>query len=184
MRTFISIFALAFTSSVVAKTPGEVSRDYFIEVIKNILPISRSRVVDIQDFSTKGCQRQSKKWLALYIKSTPFEQTHDWSENCDLKGSFSPRVGEPFLVELSLRNATYEKVSLTVSLSVEKMPEMSISLDVKEGSFVGKGEAVKFKADYKVVINPFDKNFLKEDAGGSYTALGKTYSLKEASAKD
>lgn len=120
---------------------------------------------------TKSCDINKKKWTNLLLTKQSFEETIKFNSQCDLAGSYSPKMDEFFLVKLKVKdqkNLTNISGDLKFSVVFEEMPVLKV--EIKNGTTQGK-ENLKFQFNYSVQINPLEKDPMQKHLGGSIKIL-------------
>jgi hypothetical protein len=137
-----------------------------------------------KDFQLQGCDKHKINWMNVILMKEEAELKYVFKTGCDVEGTINPRIFRPFPVDLKLRNlASYHKISTqnTITASFESRPIML--LEMTAGELTGPKGVVKFEADYRVQLNPMNKeNPVEKNLGGEIRIseiYGKKASIKE-----
>jgi hypothetical protein len=144
---------------------------------------SKNRPKGTEDFRVDGCEKKKINWMDVLLMKETAKLDFKFKEGCDIQGSITPKVLQPFPANLDLRNLrSYSKLATqnTVTANLETKPIMN--LEMRDGVLSGKKDVVKFEADYRVRISPMEKKTVTENLGGELRISeinGKKVSIKE-----
>lgn len=144
---------------------------------------SKTRPKGTEDFRVDGCEKKKINWMDVLMMRETAKLDFKFKEGCDIQGSITPKVLQPFPANLDIRNIrSYSKVATqnTVTANLETKP--ILNLEMREGLLSGKKDIVKFEADYRVRISPMEKKTVTENLGGELRISeinGKKVSIKE-----
>ena len=127
---------------------------------------------------TKACQIDKQKWTNLLLTKQSFQETIKFNPQCDLEGSYSPKMDEFFLVKLKVKDQNdLSNISGDLKFSVvfEEMPILKVQ--IRNGQTHGK-ENLKFQFHYNVQINPLEKDPMQKHLGGSIKILSVNNKVK------
>ncbi len=144
---------------------------------------SKTRPKGTEDFRVDGCEKKKINWMDVLMMRETAKLDFKFKEGCDIQGSITPKVLQPFPANLDIRNIrSYSKVATqnTVTANLETRP--ILNLEMREGLLSGKKDIVKFEADYRVRISPMEKKTVTENLGGELRISeinGKKVSITE-----
>jgi hypothetical protein len=144
---------------------------------------SKNRPKGTEDFRVDGCEKKKINWMDVLLMKETAKLDFKFKEGCDIQGSVTPKVLQPFPADLDLRNLrSYSnlKTQNTVTANLETKP--ILNLEMRDGVLSGKKDVVKFEADYRVRISPMEKKTVTENLGGELRISeinGKKVSIKE-----
>lgn len=144
---------------------------------------SKTRPKGTEDFRVDGCEKKKINWMDVLMMRETAKLDFKFKEGCDIQGSITPKVLQPFPANLDIRNIrSYSKVATqnTVTANLETKP--ILNLEMREGLLSGKKDIVKFEADYRVRISPMEQKTVTENLGGELRISeinGKKVSIKE-----
>lgn len=170
-----------------ATTEQQKIEDAKRSVLSLIQPLmagnSSSRPKGTEDFRVDGCEKKKINWMDVLFMRDTATLNFKFKEGCDLQGSITPKVLQPFPANLDLRNLrSYSRIETqnTVTANLETKP--ILNLEMREGVLSGKTDVVKFEADYRVRISPAEKKTVTENLGGELRISeinGKKVAIKE-----
>lgn len=144
---------------------------------------SKVRPKGTEKFRVDGCEKKKINWMDVLMMRETAKLDFKFKEGCDIQGSITPKVLQPFPANLDIRNIrSYSKVATqnTVTANLETKP--ILNLEMREGLLSGKKDIVKFEADYRVRISPMEKKTVTENLGGELRISeinGKKVSITE-----
>lgn len=144
---------------------------------------STKRPKGTEDFRVDQCEKKKINWMDVLLMRETAKLDFKFKEGCDIQGSITPKVLQPFVANLDLRNVrSYSRVETknTVTANLETKP--ILNLEMREGVLSGKKDVVKFEADYRVRISPMENKTVSENLGGElriFEINGKKVSIKE-----
>lgn len=144
---------------------------------------STKRPKGTEDFRVDGCDKKKINWIDVLFMRETATLDFKFKEGCDIQGTITPKVLQPFAANLDLRNLrSYSRIETqnTVSANLETKP--ILNLEMRDGVLSGKGDVVKFEADYRVRISPAEKKTLTENLGGELRISeinGKKVAIKQ-----
>lgn len=136
-----------------------------------------------EEFRVDGCEKKKINWMDVLMMKDTATLNFKFKEGCDIQGSITPKVLQPFPANLDIRNIrSYSRIETqnTVTANLETKP--ILNLEMREGVLSGKTDKVKFEADYRVRISPMEKKTVTENLGGELRISeinGKKVSIKE-----
>jgi len=136
-----------------------------------------------EEFRVDQCEKKKINWMDVLLMKDTAKLDFKFKEGCDIQGSITPKVLQPFPANLDLRNVrSYSRVETqnTVTANLETKP--ILNLEMREGILSGKKDVVKFEADYRVRISPMENKTVSENLGGElriHEINGKKVSIKE-----
>lgn len=163
----------------------EEARSSILSLISPLLPGEKKKSAPVKSaFRVDQCAREKIDWgdVLLMKKSAAIE--FKFQEGCDLEGSVTPRIMDPFPVEFKLRNLRlYERVKTEASVSPTFETNPLMTIDLKNGVLSGPRGKVLFEAEYRFVMDPMNqKNPVKKNLGGEVRIkeiFGKRTSVRE-----
>lgn len=163
----------------------EEARTSIRALISPMLPGNKKAVaIHTKDFRVDKCQTEKINWSDVLLMRKPVTLVFQFKEGCDVEGTVMPKVFQAFPAELKLRNLkVYDRVESmnTVNSTIESKPLMTI--EMREGILYGRPGKVKFEADYKVQLNPLNREKpIEKNLGGEIRIkeiFGKKVSIKE-----
>lgn len=144
---------------------------------------SSARPKGTEDFRVDQCEKKKINWMDVLLMKETAKLDFTFKEGCDIQGSITPKVLQPFAANLDIRNLrSYSRIETqnTVTANLETKPIMN--LEMRDGVLSGKKDVVKFEADYRVRISPMEKKTVTENLGGELRISeinGKKVSIKE-----
>jgi len=137
-----------------------------LSIIENLIH-KKKPSKDIK-FNISKCDIQKQKWLMLLLTKQSFKESIKFKKNCDIEGSFSPKMEVPFTVDLKLRNAkAYNQTSYKMKINLSYDPTPMITLSMNSGVLKSKVDTIEFSANYSAEIDPLSKEIIKKDNGGT-----------------
>lgn len=136
-----------------------------------------------ENFRVDQCEKKKINWMDVLLMRETAKLDFKFKEGCDIQGSITPKVLQPFAANLDLRNVrSYSRVETqnTVTANLETKP--ILNLEMRDGVLSGKKDVVKFEADYRVRISPMENKTVSENLGGElriHEINGKKVSIKE-----
>lgn len=134
-------------------------------------------------FRVDSCQKEKINWSQILLSPMSEHPLYfKFATGCDVDGVIKLKAFETFPSDLKLRNLesfTALKSNNKFDISLEAKPVLT--LHVLDGELSGKNQ-VRFKANYRVRLNPTSKNGLNENLGGTITFTqinGKTVNITE-----
>lgn len=128
-------------------------------LISPMLPGPKKMVSGLmKNFRVDKCQTEKIEWTDILLMRKPVTLVFNFKEGCDIEGTVVPKVFRPFPSDFKLRNLKfYDRVKSanTLQATFESKPIMTI--EMREGILYGKPGKVRFEADYKVQIDPLNK---------------------------
>lgn len=178
-------FALSFPQLHAATNEIDEARSSIRSLISPLLPGPKKIVSGmLKDFRVDKCQTEKIDWTDVLLMRKPVTLVFTFHEGCDVEGTVQPKVFSPFPSDFKLRNLKYyDRVQNqnTVQATFESKPIMTI--EMREGILYGRPGKVKFEADYKVQINPLNREKpIEKNMGGEVRITeiaGKKVSIKE-----
>lgn len=158
LLSFLLIFSLSSFSS---------EKEDQVQVEKLIKSILSSEDLKGSSFEASECKIQKEKWLALLLGGPSFKEEIKFTKKCDLEGTFSPKVGSNFPIDLKIRNfKTFNKLNgqTLITLTLEMEPKLSIKLS--SASLIGEKKKVLFDINYAATVNPLNSKIIEKDLGG------------------
>lgn len=138
----------------------------------------------LEDFEVKGCDKHNINWREFLTFQSGFTLTYKFKEGCDIQGSVTPKLLQPFPASLEVRNLMdFKKVDTMnkITSTIESRP--TLFLEMREGKLLGKKGKVVFEADYSVKVNPLKREDpIEENLGGEIRIseiYGQKVSIKE-----
>lgn len=163
----------------------EEARTSIRALISPMLPGNKKAIAILtKDFRVDKCQTEKIDWSDVLLMRKPVTLVFRFKEGCDVEGTIMPKIFQAFPAQLKLRNLKiYERVETmnTVSSTIESKPLMTI--EMRDGILYGKPGKVKFEADYKVQLDPLNKEKpIEKNLGGEIRIkeiFGKKVSIRE-----
>ena len=183
---FIILFALiGFPQLHATSNEIEEARTSIRALISPMLPGNKKAMATLtKDFRVDKCQSEKINWTDVLLMRKAVTLVFDFKEGCDVSGTVMPKVFQAFPANFKLRNLkTYNRIEAmnTVQSTIESRPLMTI--EMREGTLYGQAGKVKFEADYKVQINPLNRDKpLEKNLGGEIRikeVFGKKVSIRE-----
>ncbi len=161
------------------------ARSSIRSLISPLLPGPKKAMSSLlKNFRVDKCQTEKIDWADVLLMRKPVTLVFTFHEGCDVEGKVQPKVFQPFPSDFKLRNLKYYdrvKNQNTVHATFESKPIMTI--EMREGILYGKPGKVRFEADYKVQINPLNREKpVEKNLGGEIRITeiaGKKVSIKE-----
>jgi hypothetical protein len=119
-------------------------------------------------FSVEHCEKYKINWAEVLTFRNRPTLSYSFKPGCDIEGTIKPMLLKPFPADLKLRNLsnfTRLESENKITSTIESKPVML--LEITEANLTGKQGKVKFEADYRVRIDPINKdNPVEENLGG------------------
>lgn len=135
-------------------------------------------------FRIDRCEKYRVNWTNVLLMKETAILTYHFKEGCDVDGSFTPKVFQPFSVSLKLRNLeSYKTIDSINKITASFESKPILTLEMREGLLAGQKGVVRFEADYQVQIDPMEKkNPIHKNLGGELRITeiyGKKTLIKE-----
>lgn len=178
------LIILLISSSVMATTEVEDAKRSIQELIRPLIAgASKTRPKGTEKFRVDGCDKTKINWMDVLMMKQEASVTYKFKDGCDIQGTIKPKVFQSFPAALELRNIqSYNKVESQNKITAMLEAKPILNLEMREGHLTGKNSRVKFEADYKVQLNPVNKNPVEKNLGGELRITeinGKKASIKE-----
>ena len=142
----------------------------------------QARPKGAEKFRVDTCEKEKINWMDVLFMRKEATLTYTFKEGCDIQGTITPKVFQPFPAKLALRHIdSYQEVQGQNRIMAQLESKPILNLEIREGLLTGKHK-VKFEADYKVQINPMEKNPVEKNLGGVLRILelnGKKVNITE-----
>ena len=143
---------------------------------------TKQRPQGTEKFRVDGCEKKKINWMDVLLMRSEVTLDYKFKEGCDIQGSIKPKVFQNFPAQLDLRNIqSYNRIEAQNRITANLEAKPILNLEMKEGILKGK-DIVKFEADYRVQMNPLEKNPIEKNLGGELRITeinGKKVSIKE-----
>ncbi len=165
-----------------ASSELEDAKRSIYSLIQPLISRNATKPLGTEKFRVDGCPKKKINWGNVLLMRETATLEYKFSTHCDIQGTISPKLLQPFPATLELRNIqSYEKIETenTISAILETKP--ILNLEMRKGELSGK-HRVKFEVDYQVQLDPMKKDELEKDLGGELRILeldGKKVSIKE-----
>jgi hypothetical protein len=154
-------------------------------LIAPLLPGNKKeRPKELKDFRVDKCQTEKVNWTDILLMRSTVTLVYKFQEGCDVEGTVVPKIFTPFPLDLKLRkleNYNRAEAMNTVGATIESKPHLTI--EMREGKLHGQKGIVKFEADYKVQLDPMNKQKrISKNYGGEVRIseiYGKKVEIKE-----
>lgn len=144
---------------------------------------SKTRPKGTEKFRVDGCEKKKINWMDVLMMRSEVTLDYKFQEGCDIQGSIKPKVFQTFPAQLNLRNIqSYNRIEAQNRITAQLETKPILNLEMKEGVLKGIKDVVKFEADYRVELNPLEKNPVEKNLGGELRITeinGKKVSIKE-----
>lgn len=152
-------------------------------LIRPLLPgMPKVRPKGIEDFSLHECKKEDINWMKVLFTQEEVTLVYKFKPGCDIEGTLSPRVLKPFPADFKIRNIqSYSRFKSVNQVTADLQQKPILKLSVTNGLLTGK-YMVKFKADYRVQLNPLSKDPLEKNLGGELRITeinGKKVNIQE-----
>jgi hypothetical protein len=138
------------------------------EIISALLPLQKSNAKNELKFKVDKCQIDKSKWIMLLVAKTPFTESLKFIKKCDVQGTYTAKREIPFPVNLNLKNLkNFKQVRFNFLINVIYDPTPMIKIQMQNGILNGTGNKVTFDVKYSAEIDPFSKEIIKKDNGGT-----------------
>lgn len=128
-----------------------------LSIIRELIKISefnKDQNLATASFKNNNCQGKRSDWIKLFLMKRSFTHTYKFGQNCDLQGTWTPKLEEFFKANFKLKDLKeFNQVSFKLKFDVQKSPKQIIRFDIKEGILKGKKHTFKFVADYQGDVN-------------------------------
>ncbi len=154
-------------------------------LISPFLPGPKAKPTGSADeFRFDKCQIEKLNWSEIFTLQKAATLDFTFQVGCDIQGSIAPKILVPFPFDLKLRNLkTYERVEGMNKVTSTFDMKPVVSIEMREGLLHGKSGKVKFEADYKVILDPMNRQkWIEKNLGGEIRINeidGKKVSIKE-----
>lgn len=136
-------------------------------LIQPLLNGGQGRPQGTEKFRIDGCEKEKINWMDVLMMRKEAGLNYTFKEGCDVQGTIRPKVFQVFPVKLNLRNIqSYTQIEGQNRITAELESKPILNLEIKEGHLTGKHN-VRFEANYKVQINPMEKNPVEKNLGGT-----------------
>ena len=138
------------------------------KVLEALLPFQKSTSTD--GFSVEKCKIDKSKWMLLLVTKEPFTEKISFTQNCHIEGEYTAKMAIPFPVNFKLQkidNFHQVKFNFLIQLLYDPIPLLKI--EMQNGHLIGNKDNITFEVDYAAEIDPFSKEFIKKDKGGTIT---------------
>ncbi|WP_408096074.1 hypothetical protein ACJVC5_13610 [Peredibacter sp. HCB2-198] len=179
---FLIVLLISFTTK--ATTEVEDAKRSIQELIRPLIAgASKTRPKGTEKFRVDGCDKTKINWMNVLMMKEKASVTYKFKEGCDIQGTIHPKVFQSFPAVLELRNIrSYNKVESQNKITAMLETKPILNLEMREGFLSGKTSKVKFEADYRVQLNPVNKNPVEKNLGGELRITeinGKKASIKQ-----
>jgi translation elongation factor P/translation initiation factor 5A len=141
-------------ASASSKGKKQLNTSYYLEAIKVVTGVVNSsnyradKKLGAESFNNKRCQGNSSDFIKLFLFNKDFLASYKFSEECDLQGTWSPRMKKYFDVKFKLKDLlNFDRVSLKIKFELDKSAGKFRML-IKEGSLSGKESKLNFTATF------------------------------------
>lgn len=128
-----------------------------LNIIRELIKISefnKDQNLATASFKNDNCQGKRSDWMKLFLMKRSFTHTYKFGQECDLQGTWTPKLDEFFTANFKLKDLKeFNQVSFKLKFDVQKSPKQIIKFDLKEGMLKGKKHTFKFVADYQGDVN-------------------------------
>jgi hypothetical protein len=136
-----------------------------------------------EKFRVDGCEKKKIDWMGVLMMRETANLNFKFQEGCDIEGTITPKVFQPFPANLNIRNIqSYSKIETMNKVTANLETKPILNLEMREGILSGKASKVKFEADYGVRISPVADKVVQENLGGELRISeinGKKVNIKE-----
>ncbi|MBY0517237.1 MAG: hypothetical protein K2P81_10025 [Bacteriovoracaceae bacterium] len=124
-----------------------------------------------QEFKVNKCDTKRDRWIALAIFKQSFTANYVFGDSCDVQGTFSPKMGEKFPVQLKLRRLwDYQTVNFEMEINVKPDGRgVKYILNATQGLLQSGKEKIAFHGTYEMVLHLDAKKGKSDNEGGSIT---------------
>ena len=171
MNKYKLIFLLSFILSTESFSKSKIDESKIKEtkeIISTLLPFQKSNSKINLEFKVDKCQINKSKWIMLLVAKTPFTESLKFSKNCDVEGTYKAKREVPFPVNLKLKKLKHfkqVKFNFLINLAYEPIP--MIKIQMQNGILNGTKNKITFDVSYSADIDPFSKDIIKKDNGGT-----------------
>ena len=131
-------------------------------------------------FNTRKCQMNILNWMMFFMLQKPILQVYHFAQSCDIEGSFSPKLDDPFPVNLKLKNFDgYDYVQMQIKMTLD--PKKQLKIEALDGTLKGY-KTVKFKGTYLLEVRLTSEKLRVKNKGGHvfiYQVDGKAVEVKQ-----
>lgn len=128
---------------------------------------SKQRPKGTEKFRVDGCEQTRINWMDVLTMKQEASLNYKFKEGCDIQGTIRPKIFQSFPTALELRNIrSYNRVEGQNKITADLDTKPILNLEIREGLLTGTSAKVKFEADYRVQLNPVNKNPLEKNLGG------------------
>jgi hypothetical protein len=144
---------------------------------------AKKRPPGTEKFRVDTCEKTKINWMKVLLMQESATLKYTFKEGCDIQGTITPKVLQPFDANLDLKNIdSYSRIETTNKITANLEVKPILNLEMRKGTLSGKKSIVKFEADYRVRISPMEKKTVAENLGGElriFEINGKKVSIKE-----
>ncbi|WPU67091.1 hypothetical protein [Peredibacter starrii] len=178
------LIILLISNSLMASTEVEDAKRSIQELIRPLIAgASKTRPKGTEKFRVDGCDKTKINWMNVLTMKEEASVTYKFKDGCDIQGTIKPKVFQTFPASLDLRNIqSYSKVESQNKITAMLEAKPILNLEMRAGHLTGKNAKVKFEADYRVQLNPMNKNPVEKNLGGELRITeinGKKASIKQ-----
>ena len=179
---FLLIFI--FPQVVMAQTPVEDAKKSIQSLIQPLMATnSKKRPSGTEKFRIDGCEKKKIDWVGILFMKETATLHYKFGPGCDIEGSITPKLFQPFPAKLKLRNIkSYSNIVTQNKITANLQTKPILKLEMTQGHLSGPKETLKFEADYSVQMNPTAQNPVEKNLGGELRILeinGKKSLIKE-----
>jgi hypothetical protein len=178
------LLVLLFPTLALANADIEDAKKSVLSLIRPLMAQnSKTAPKGTENFRVDGCDKKKIDWMKILLMRETATLDFKFKKNCDIQGSISPKVLQPFSAKLDIRNLrNYNQIQTENKITADLQNKPILNLEMRQGLLSGKGKMVKFDADYKVQINPMSENAMEKNLGGELRITeidGKKVDIKE-----
>ena len=139
---------------------------------------------ELSGFRVDACEKHKVDWMSVLMMKTELSLRYTFKTGCDIEGTISPRVFQPFPAEFKLKNLkNYTSIAAQNRVTATMESKPVLRLEQSEGQLKGPKGLVKFTSDYRVQLDPMKgKNPIEKNLGGEIRIseiYGKKVDIKE-----
>ncbi len=179
----VLIFALVVTNASAITKEQNAAADASADFIRSFIASVKTQKIKAK---IDSCPFDKAKWLVLLLSGNSFTEKLEYTDKCDLKGSYTPKKGVLFPVKLDVRNVPeFNKVQFNFLIKLDYGMKPVVKLNMKNGSAIGSKNTVSFEADYQGTIDISSQELKPTNQSGTIKIksingkqINKSYPLK------
>lgn len=157
--SFFLISQLAYSKN------GVLNSQEVTNLFKELSHAQKSRLI-----KTKGCNKDSNRWIELLATQKPFESKLSYNDKCDIAGKYEPSLNKFFPFQFNIRNfKSIKNLNGKAKLQLKFTDITILEVELKDTKIMAKHNYI-VDAVYRFEIDLFNqKQIIKKRLGGELT---------------